>query len=119
MTSLILAEHDNKVLKPSTLHTITAAAKLGQPVTVLVAGHDCAAVAAEVATVQGVSDVLLADDVAYVNFLAENMAVLIAKLAPSYTHILAPATSFGKNILPRAAGLEEALGTIRTRGARG
>jgi len=108
MTSLILAEHDNKTLKPSTLHTITAAAKLGQPLTLLVAGHECGAVAAEAATIQGVSEVLHADAAAYANFLAENMAVLIAKLAPAYSHIWAPATSFGKNILPRAAGLNDA-----------
>ncbi|MDE2029972.1 MAG: FAD-binding protein [Alphaproteobacteria bacterium] len=105
MTTLILAEHDNKNLKPSTLHVVTAAAKLGAPVTVLVAGQDCGAVAAEAAAVAGVGEVLHADDAAYANFLAENMAALVAKLAPSYSHILAPATSFGKNILPRAAGL--------------
>ena len=105
MTTLVLAEHDNKTLKPSSLHTIGAAAKLGAPVTVLVAGKDCAAVAASAAAVQGVGEVLHADDSAYAHFLAENMGALIAKLAPTYTHILAPATSFGKNILPRAAGL--------------
>jgi len=105
MTILVLAEHDNKTLKPSTLHTIGAAIKLGQPITVLVVGQDCAAVAGAAAAVSGVSEVLYADDAAYAHFLAENMASLIAKLAPTYTHILAPATSFGRNILPRAAGL--------------
>jgi len=105
MATLILAEHDNAHLKPSTLHTVTAAAKLGQPTTVLVAGHMCEAVAKEATALQGVGEVLHADDAAYANFLAENIAALIAKLAPAYTHILAPATSFGKNILPRAAGL--------------
>ncbi|MDR3450963.1 MAG: FAD-binding protein [Alphaproteobacteria bacterium] len=105
MTTLILAEHDNKTLKPVTLHVVTAAAKLGQPVTLLVAGKDCAGVAQQGAAIAGVSEVLHADDAAYANFLAENMAALIAKLAGGYSHILAPATSFGKNILPRAAGL--------------
>ncbi len=105
MTTLVLAEHDNKKLKASTLHTMTAVLKLGQPVAVLVAGLDADTVAQEAATIQGVAEVLHADDAAYENFLAENMAALIAKLAPGYTHILAPATSFGKNILPRAAGL--------------
>ena len=105
MTILVFAEHDHKSLKPSTLHTIGAATKLGQPITVLVAGHDCASVAQEVATVQGVVEVLHADDVSYAHFLAENVAALIAKLAVGYTHVLAPDTSFGKNILPRAAGL--------------
>jgi electron transfer flavoprotein alpha subunit len=105
MSTLVLAEHDHKALKPSTLHAIGAASKLGQPVTVLVAGKDCAAAAADAATVQGVSEVLHADDAAYANFLAENVAALVAKLAPAYSHVIAPATSFGKNILPRAAGL--------------
>jgi len=105
MTTLILAEHDNQHLKPSTLHAVTAAAKLGAPVTVLAAGHNCGVVAQEAAAIAGVGEVLHADDAVYANFLAENMALLIAKLAPAYTHILAPATSFGKNILPRAAGL--------------
>jgi len=105
MATLILAEHDNKNLKPSTLHTVQAAVKLGQPITILVVGHDCAAVAQQAATVQGVGKIMHADDPVYANFLAENVGALIAKLAPAFTHILAPATSFGKNILPRAAGL--------------
>jgi electron transfer flavoprotein alpha subunit len=105
MSVLVFAEHDNKVLKPSTLHTVTAALRLGQPVTVLVVGHDCAAVATDGAAIQGVAEVLHADDAVYAHFLAENVAALIAKLATGYTHIFAPATSFGKNILPRAAGL--------------
>jgi len=105
MTSLVLAEHDNNALKPATLHTIGAALKLGQPLSVLVVGADCASVAKEAAEIVGVGEVLLADDGIYKNFLAENVGALLAKLAPSFTHILAPATSFGKNILPRAAGL--------------
>ena len=105
MSILVIAEHDHKTLKPSTLNTLSAAAKLGAPVAVLVAGQDCAAAAQEATSIQGVGEVLHADDAAYGHFLAENMAALIAKLAPAYTHILAPATSFGKNILPRAAGL--------------
>jgi electron transfer flavoprotein alpha subunit len=105
MTTLVLAEHDNKTLKPATLHALMAARKLGQPVTVLVAGQDCAAVAQAAAAAEGVSEVLHADDAAYSHFLAENMGALIAKLASGFSHVLAPATSFGKNILPRAAGL--------------
>jgi len=103
MTTLVLAEHDHKNLKPATLSAITAATKFG-PVDVLVAGCDASSAAEEAATIQGVSEVLLADDPAYAHFLAENVAALVAKLAPGYSHILAPATSFGKNILPRAAG---------------
>jgi electron transfer flavoprotein alpha subunit len=108
MTTLILAEHDNKNLKPSTLHTITAAIKLSQPIAVLVAGQDCAAVAEQARAIVGVTEILHADAPHYANFLAEEMAALIAKLSPTYSHIMAPATSFGKNILPRAAGLCDA-----------
>lgn len=107
MATLVLAEHNNKSLASATLNTITAAVKIGQPVTVLVAGLDAAAVATQAAAVQGVTEVLHADDAAYEHLLAENVAALIAKLAPDYSHILAPATSFGKNILPRAAGLSD------------
>ena len=105
MATLVIAEHNHKNLRDATLSTIMAATKLGQPVTVLVAGQNAAAVAEEAAAVQGAGDVLLAEDAAYAHFLAENMAVLIAKLAPTYSHVLAPATGFGKNVLPRAAGL--------------
>jgi electron transfer flavoprotein alpha subunit len=105
MATLVIAEHNHKTLRPATLNTITAATKLGQPIAVLIAGQGADAAAQEASAVQGVSEVLLADDAAYANLLAENVAALIAKLAPSYSHILAPATSFGKNVLPRAAGL--------------
>jgi electron transfer flavoprotein alpha subunit len=108
MPTLVIAEHDHKSLKLATLHAVTAASKLGQPVTVLVAGQDCAAAAQAAASVQGVTEVLQADDAAYAHFLAENMAALIAKLAPNYTHVIAPATTTGKNFMPRAAGLCDA-----------
>lgn len=105
MSILVIAEHNHQNLKSSTLHTVSAALKLGNSVTILIVGHNAQKAAEEAATIQGVGEVLLADDIVNANFLAENMAALIAKLAPSYTHILAPATTFGKNILPRAAGL--------------
>jgi electron transfer flavoprotein alpha subunit len=105
MTTLVIAEHNHNNLKSATLNTVAAAVKLGRPVAVLVAGLEAAGAAEEAASIQGVTEVLFADDAAYANFLAENMAALIAKLAPAYGHILAPATSFGKNVLPRAAGL--------------
>lgn len=105
MPVLVLAEHDHQSLKPATLNAVSAAAKLGQPVTILVAGHNAGAAAKAAASVAGVAEVLHADDAAYAHFLAENVAVLIAKLAAGYSHVLAPATSNGKNILPRAAGL--------------
>jgi electron transfer flavoprotein alpha subunit len=105
MPVLVIADHDHKSLKPSTLHVIVAAQKLAQPITVLVVGHDCAAAAEAAAKITGVTDVLRADDATYAHFLAENMATLIAKLAPSYSHILAASTTNGKNFMPRAAAL--------------
>ena len=105
MPILVIAEHDHKSLKPATLHIVAAAAKLGQPVTVLVAGFNASTAAEAAAKIAGVSEVLHADDAAYQYFLAENMATLIAKLAPAYSHVLAPATANGKNYLPRAAAL--------------
>ena len=105
MPVLVIAEHDHKHLKPATRHVVTAAAKLDQPISVLVAGLGADAAADEAAKIEGVTEVLHADDKAYEHFLAENMAALIAKLAQGYSHVLAPATSNGKNYLPRAAGL--------------
>jgi len=104
MSVLVIAEHDNKELKPSTLHTVTAAARLGD-VAVLVAGADCRAVADAAARVAGVAKVLLADDGRYANPLAESLAPLIVGLASGFSHLLAPATTFGKNVLPRVAAL--------------
>jgi electron transfer flavoprotein alpha subunit len=105
MPTLLIAEHDNKSLKPATLHVVTAAQILKQPITILIAGFNAAAVVQAAAAIPGVTEVLHADDAAYEHFLAENMALLIAKLAPHYTHVMAPATSNGKNFLPRAAAL--------------
>jgi len=105
MPTLVIAEHDHKSLKPSTLGCVTAAVKIGQPVTVLVAGLNCEAAAKAAAAVAGVTDVLQADDAAYEHFLAENMGKLIAGLAKNYSHMLTPATSIGKNFMPRVAAL--------------
>ncbi|WEK45558.1 MAG: FAD-binding protein [Candidatus Andeanibacterium colombiense] len=104
MSVLVLAEHDNAVLKDATLATVTAAGKLGD-VTVLVAGRDCGAVADAAAQVAGVSKVLKADDPAYANFLAENIAPLVAGLMEGFEAFVAPATTTGKNIAPRVAAL--------------
>jgi electron transfer flavoprotein alpha subunit len=104
MGVLVVAEHDNKALKPSTLHTVTAALALGE-VTLVVAGEGCRAVAEAAAKVKSVAKVLLADAAPYAHALAENLAPLIARLAPAYSHVLAPATTFGKNVMPRAAAL--------------
>jgi len=104
MSVLVLAEHDNAVLKDATLAAVTAAGKLGD-VTVLVAGKDCGAVADAAAQVAGVSKVLKADDAAYTNFLAENVAPLVVSLMDGFDAFIAPATTTGKNIAPRVAAL--------------
>ncbi len=103
MAALVLAEHDNHALKPSTLNTITAAHQAGGDVTVLVAGHNCAAVAQAVAQVAGVSKVLLADAPQLGEQLAENVAAQVLAVASGFSHIVAPGTGFGKNVLPRVA----------------
>jgi electron transfer flavoprotein alpha subunit len=103
MASLVIAEHDNAVLKDATHKTVTAAAEIGGPVHVLVAGENCAAVADAAAKVAGVEKVLLADAPLYARQLAEPMEALILSLADKYDAILAPATTTGKNFLPRIA----------------
>lgn len=105
MAILVIAEHDNASLKGATLNTIAAAKAIGGDVEVLVAGAGCAAVADEAAKAEGVSKVLLADNAAYANQLAENVSLLVAELGKNYSHVLAPATTNGKNIAPRAAAL--------------
>lgn len=105
MTVLVYAEHDNKELKPATLATVTAAVQMGSDVHLLVAGADCQAVAQEAAKVAGVSKVLVADNAAYANQLAENVSLLVKALATDYSHVVAPATTTGKNFLPRVAAL--------------
>ena len=105
MSILVIAEHDNSVLKSATLNTVTAATKLGSDVVVLVAGHHCSEVAAEAAKISGVSKVLCADAASYAHQLAENLAPLIVELAGSYSHILAAATTTGKNVIPRVGAL--------------
>jgi electron transfer flavoprotein alpha subunit len=103
MSALVIAEHDNVSLKGSTLNTITAATQCGGEVHVLVAGHDCQAAAQAATQIAGVTKVLLADAAHFANGLAENAATQALAIAKNYTHILAPATAFGKNILPRVA----------------
>jgi len=105
MSILVLAEHDNKELNPSTLTTVSAAAKLGDDIHVLVAGSACASVAEAATKIAGVTKVLKSEAEHLEHLLAEDIAGLIVEQADSYSHILAPATTFGKNILPRAAAL--------------
>ena len=107
MSILVLAEHDNSELKPATLNAVAAAAQLGD-VTILVAGSNTAGVADAAAKVAGVAKVLHADSPLYANSLAENVAALVVSLvsgAGGYTHVLAPSTTSGKNIMPRVAAL--------------
>ncbi|MFO1155703.1 MAG: FAD-binding protein [Rhodospirillales bacterium] len=104
MSVLVLAEHDNHGLKSATLHAVTCALALGEPV-VLVAGSGCRAAAEAAAKIPGVAKVLLADAPYYEHPVAEALAPLIAGLAPGYSHVLAPATTSGKNVLPRVAAL--------------
>lgn len=105
MTILVIAEHNNCELASATLNTLTAAQKIGSDIHVLVAGHECQGVAAAVAKISGVSQVLLSKSPSYAQTLAEHLAPLVARLGPDYSHILAPATTTGKNYLPRVAAL--------------
>jgi electron transfer flavoprotein alpha subunit len=113
MAVLVVAEHDGAALKPATLNAVAAAAEIarlaGSDVHVLVAGSGCAAVAEAAAKIAGVAKVRLADDAAYAHGLAENVAPLLVKLAPDYSHILAPATTAGKNLMPRVAALLDVM----------
>jgi electron transfer flavoprotein alpha subunit len=102
---LVITEHDNVTIKPATLNAVAAAAKIGGEIALLVAGSDCAAVAKAAAAISGVKKVLVADAPHYKDQLAENLATLVVALTPGRTHILAPATSFGKNVAPRIAAL--------------
>lgn len=103
MTTLVIAEHDNNELKAATLNTVAAAEKLGSEIALLVAGHNCTAVAEAGARVAGISKVLVADNEIYSHPLAESLSKLIASLATGYSHVLSPATTSGKNFMPRVA----------------
>ncbi len=105
MTALVLAEHDGHALKPATLNAVAAALLLGGPVELLVAGHNVRAIAEAGAAVQGVERVLLADDALYAHPLAETVAPLVTRLGGDYAAILAAATTYGKNVLPRVAAV--------------
>ena len=105
MTILVIAEHDHQSLKAATLNTVTAASKIGGDIHVLVAGTNCSAAAQQAAGLQGVTSVKMADAAHYQNQTAENLTALVIAQAGNYSHILAPATTFGKNLLPRVAAL--------------
>jgi electron transfer flavoprotein alpha subunit len=113
MSVLVLAEHDNRALKAATLNAVTAASEIskaaGGDVHILVAGKECRPVAEAAAQVAGAAKVLLADDAAYEHGIAENLAPLVVKLAANYSHVLAPATTSGKNLMPRVAALLDVM----------
>jgi electron transfer flavoprotein alpha subunit len=109
MSTLLIAEHDNKSLKDATAKALTAAKALGQDVHVLVAGKDCRTVADAATKLDGVKNVLLADGDSYEHMLAEPMAALIQSLAGNYDAIVSPATTTGKNIMPRVAALLDVM----------
>ena len=105
MSSLVIAEHDNASIKAATLNTVTAGARIGGEIHLLVAGKGCAAVADEAVKIAGVAKVLLADAPQYADQLPENLAALVVAKASGYSHILAAATTAGKNFMPRVAAL--------------
>lgn len=105
MAILVIAEHDNSAIKPAVLNAVTAAKAIGSGIAVLVAGNNCDGAAQAAAKIAGVDKVLVADGAQFAHPLAENLAALVVPLAKTYSHILAPATSFGKNLLPRVAAL--------------
>lgn len=105
MSILVLAEHDGATIKPATLNTVGAATQIGGDIHILVTGSGSSGAADAAAKIAGVSKVIHADAAELAHGLAENVAPILVELAGSYTHILAPATTFGKNVLPRAAAL--------------
>ena len=105
MKTLVIAEHDNNTLKPATHNAVAAAQAIGGDIDILVAGADCGAVAEAAAAIPGVGKVLSADNAVYANQLAENVALLIADVAAAYDNVVAPATTGGKNTMPRVAAL--------------
>lgn len=107
MSILVLAEHDNNELNPATLNAVAAAAQIGGDIDILVAGSGCGAVADAAAKVAGVNKVLCADSAEYANGIAENMIPLIMSVVDGYSHLLAAATTYGKNILPGVAALKD------------
>jgi len=103
MSILVIAEHDNNEIKGSTLNTVTAASEIGGDVSVLVVGSDSTSAAEQASKIAGINSVIHVDDPIYKNFLAEDLANLVFSVADGFNYILAPATTFGKNFLPRVA----------------
>ena len=113
MTSLVVAEHDNSELKGATLNTVAAANAISGDVHLLVAGENCDGVAEAASKVDGVAKVLVAQSAEYANAIAENLAPLVVKLAGDYSHVLAPADTFGKNLMDVGRRLLTQEGIVR------
>ena len=105
MSILVVAEHDNNQIKGSTLNTVTAASEIGGDVSVLVAGSESSSAAEQASKIAGISSVIHVDDPIYKNFLAEDLGNLVVSIAEGFNYILAPATTYGKNFLPRVAAI--------------
>ena len=105
MSNLVIVEHDNNEIAAATLHTVTAAQQIGGDIDLLIAGENCAAVADAAAQIAGISKVKVADNAMFAHHLAENLSTLIVEMAKDYSHLLTAATTFGKNVMPRAAAL--------------
>jgi electron transfer flavoprotein alpha subunit len=103
--NLVVVEHDNSEIAAATLHTVTAAQQIGGDIDLLVAGENCQSVADAAAQITGISTVKIADNAMFAHHQAENLATLIVEHAKDYSHVLVAATTFGKNVLPRAAAL--------------
>jgi len=105
MTSLVIAEHNNKDISPATLSTVYAATQLEQEIHILVSGEDCESVADQCSNISGINEIKIANNKVYKYFLPEPLGELITNIASNYSHILAPATTFGKNLMPRVSAL--------------
>ena len=105
MSVLVLIEHDNQNIKASSLNTITAAKKIDKSVHAIVLGENCSKVAEQVSKCEGIEEVFIADNSIFKNHVAENISPIILELSDKYSHILAPSSTFGKNIMPRVAAL--------------
>ena len=103
MSTLVIAEHDNKTLNQATLCAITAAQEISPEITLFAAGYNCDAVISELSKVDGVAEILYANAEHFAHPLAENLTAQILSSCTGFTHIIAPATTFGKNVLPRLA----------------
>ena len=109
MSILVIAEHDNENLSPSTLNTITAALEIGMEIDILVAGGNCEKVSETASQIPNIKNILLSDSNEYKNFIAENISALVVSIADKYSHILSPSSTTGKNFMPRVAAILDVM----------